>query len=666
MKNIKLFGIIALIAVIGFSMTGCDTPTNVQENGLHPVTPTSAAVSPTVATVGRGGTLQLTATIGPTGAPQTVNWTIEPQGSGTITAGGLLTVAADAPLGLLAVTATAANHPTVLGSAIVTVTADAPPAPESVSVIPPTATLAQGGTLQFATTVAPAGASSAVTWSVEPPASGTITAGGLLTVPANAPAGTFVVRATAVGHGTVSGAATVTVGTLPTGAPASVSVSPPTAIVAQGGTLQLTAAVVPATASQSVTWNIVPATSGVTVTSEGLLTVASYAPIGSLVVTAAASNHPAVLGAAIVTITADALSPPASVVVTPPAATVPRGGTQQFAAAVLPVLASPAVTWSVEPSASGAITAGGLLTVSTDAPLGALTVRATASSTAVSGTATITVTADPGPHYVYLHLVRADLGFAAFYGVTSSRIINEGHNTVSWLAFEYLWSEEVTGTITITNIPTDYLNWWSGIGLESANNSRSMGRMMIGGGQITGSSATFLIFDEPGIYDVYIWLDCPDGLDWADYVAYSRTINAGANTIPWANFERIYGGGDPAPVPHVTITVKDIPDRYIGGLARMDLMDPVAGDVVGWDGTRDVTGSSITMFFWDATPGVYDVRLILDGTTRRNYILVVGKTRDTYQESCQNKAEVACGGHIHCAYHGFNPSPRRRPWCRTR
>jgi len=36
---------------------------------------------------------------------------------------------------------------------------------------------------------------------------------------------------------------------------------------------------------------------------------------------------------------------------------------------------------------------------------------------------------------------------------------------------------------------------------------------------------------------------------------------------------------------------------------------------------------------------------------------IVGKTRDTYQESCQNKVEVACGGHIHCAYHGFNLSP---------
>jgi len=39
---------------------------------------------------------------------------------------------------------------------------------------------------------------------------------------------------------------------------------------------------------------------------------------------------------------------------------------------------------------------------------------------------------------------------------------------------------------------------------------------------------------------------------------------------------------------------------------------------------------------------------------------VVGKTRDTYQESCQSKAEVACGWHIHCAHHGFNPSPSFR------
>jgi len=41
--------------------------------------------------------------------------------------------------------------------------------------------------------------------------------------------------------------------------------------------------------------------------------------------------------------------------------------------------------------------------------------------------------------------------------------------------------------------------------------------------------------------------------------------------------------------------------------------------------------------------------------------MTVGKTRDIYQESCQNKAEVACGGHIYCAYHGFKPSPKLYP-----
>jgi len=40
---------------------------------------------------------------------------------------------------------------------------------------------------------------------------------------------------------------------------------------------------------------------------------------------------------------------------------------------------------------------------------------------------------------------------------------------------------------------------------------------------------------------------------------------------------------------------------------------------------------------------------------------VADRTRDAYQEPCQNKAKAVCEGQTNCAYHGFNPSPWKAP-----
>jgi|GEM_PF-5430052 len=93
-----------------------------------------------------------------------------------------------------------------------------------------------------------------------------------------------------------------------------------------------------------------------------------------------------------------------------------QGGTRQFTASVEPAGASQALNWTVEPQTNGvSISSNGLLSIGKDAPLGLLTVRATAAGAGLSDTATVTVT-EPGRTM-------------ALYGqVWAFDVINENHS----------------------------------------------------------------------------------------------------------------------------------------------------------------------------------------------------------------------------------------------
>ncbi|AJO79375.1 phage tail tube protein [Pseudomonas sp. MRSN 12121] len=77
-----------------------------------------------------------------------------------------------------------------------------------VTVTPATASIAVAATRQMAATVAPAGASQAVTWSSGTPGVATVNSSGLVT---GVSAGTSVITATSVADGTKAGTATITV-----------------------------------------------------------------------------------------------------------------------------------------------------------------------------------------------------------------------------------------------------------------------------------------------------------------------------------------------------------------------------------------------------------------------------------------------------------------------
>ena len=180
-----------------------------------PTAITSVSVSPPAATVEAGQMQQFTATVSGTGEfSQEVTWSVSGGvNAGTsISADGLLTVAADETAGSITVTAAASGNSSKSASATVTVTP--PAAVTGVSISPAGATVEAGKTVQFSATVnGTGGFSQEVTWSVSGGVSAgtSISANGLLTVAADETAESLTVMATASGGSSIYGTATVTV-----------------------------------------------------------------------------------------------------------------------------------------------------------------------------------------------------------------------------------------------------------------------------------------------------------------------------------------------------------------------------------------------------------------------------------------------------------------------
>ena len=133
-----------------------------------------------------------------------------------------------------------------------------------VAVTPEAAAVQQGRNRTFVARVTGI-TNQAVTWSVEEPTGGTITATGVYTAPPRS--GTFHVVAASTVDRTATGVATVTVSDSPT---IIVTVSPSTAAIQTGGTQSFTATV-SGTSDQGVTWSVREASGG-TVSTAGVYT----------------------------------------------------------------------------------------------------------------------------------------------------------------------------------------------------------------------------------------------------------------------------------------------------------------------------------------------------------------------------------------------------------
>jgi len=333
----------------------------------------------------------------------------------------------------------------------------------------------------------------------------------------------------------------------------SVTVTPASAYVAQGGQWQFAATVQPA---GPVTWTLEPAGAG-NITADGLLTPTA-SPGMQLIVRATSVDHPTVYGTA--TVTVGQPMQPTSVTVSPSIASVAREGRQRFTATVGPEGAPQAVEWSVEPANAGTITEGGWLSVGWNAAVGStLTVRATATGTTASSTATVTVSEPTTITVTGVTAAGMDGRAIVLFSLDTGNRVASGESpdiSDSSMAFTSLWP--------------------------------------MGGGQ----------FATSGTYEIRLLLLDWDGGDRHWYHIPSRSLTAGANTIPFSAFTSM---------PPIGVSVTGIPDQYHGTVGLMELLSP--GNIINLDGSlfsrdAEITGSSAEFTMLGVTTGTYDVFLV--------------------------------------------------------
>ncbi len=325
------------------------------------------------------GTLQMSASVLPESATnKTVAWSIENgTGQAIISSAGLVTAVAN---GTVTAKATATDGTGIYGALVLTISN------QSVAVTAITVTGAGGittistdnGTLQLNAAVLPLNAADkSVTWSLTTgTGQATISGSGLVTAAAN---GTVTARATANDGSGVAGTLVITI---------SNQVTPVTGITVTGaggasiiavdnGTLQLTATVLPANATnKTVTWSLTNGTGQGTISPAGLITAVAD---GTVTARATANDGTGVYGIIVITIASQA-TPVTSITVTGAGgltAITADNGSLQLAAFVLPADASDrSVTWSEsDGTGSATISTSGILKAVSN---GTVTARATA------------------------------------------------------------------------------------------------------------------------------------------------------------------------------------------------------------------------------------------------------------------------------------------------
>jgi len=366
--------------------TATITATSEGKSGTATVTVTlvpvgSVAVSPSAPNVVIGTTQTLTATVkdqnGTTVTDRAVSWSSSATGVATVSSSGVVTGVA---LGTATITATSEGKS---GTAVVTVT----PVPVgTITLNPPSASIAARGTATFTATVKDANGTVVtdrpLTWASDNILVATVTQSGVVTglIP-----GTANISASAEGK---SGTAVVTVGLLPV---ASVSVTPSPTSVTVGGTQQLTATTKDALGGtltgRIVTWS--SGTPGVaTVSSSGLVTGVTA---GTAVITATSEGQS---GTSTVTVNPAVAAPVATVTLAPPTATIAPNATTTFTPTLKDAsnntLTGRTITWQSSNTAVATVSSTGVVTGLTEG-----TSTITATSEGKSGTAAVTVQGGP-------------------------------------------------------------------------------------------------------------------------------------------------------------------------------------------------------------------------------------------------------------------------------
>ena len=339
------------------------------------------------------GSLQLIAAITPSNATnKTVTWTIE-NGSGeaSVNGTGLVTAIKN---GTVTARATASDGSGVSGTLTITITNQ---------VIPVTGITVTGaggatvintdnGTLQLNAVVTPTDASDkTVTWSVtNGTGEASINTAGLVTAIKN---GTVTARATAGDGSGVYGTLTLTITNqlIPVAGISVTGAGGSTTITTDNGTLQLSAVIIPADASdKTVTWSIQNGTGQATISTSGQVTAIAN---GTVTARAAANDGSGVFGTLAITISNQVIPVTGITVSGAGGATSINtdNGTLQLNAVITPSDATDkTVTWSLQNGTGQAtISTSGLVTAIKN---GTVTAKATANDgSGVYGILTITI-----------------------------------------------------------------------------------------------------------------------------------------------------------------------------------------------------------------------------------------------------------------------------------
>src|SRR5438094_674166 len=338
----------------------------------------SVTISPATGSIRVGQTLQLTATpkdlAGGTLTGRTVTWTSSNTSVATVSGSGLV---ASVTAGSATITATSEGKSSTAALAVTTVPV------ASLAISPATATIRVGQTLQLtATPKDSAGGtltSRTVTWTSNNTSVATVSGSGLV---ASVTAGSATITATSEGK---SSTAALTVTTVPV---ASLAVSPATASIRVGQTVQLTATPKDSAGAtltgRTVTWGSSDTTVA-RVSPSGLVTSVAA---GSATIRATSESKSST---AAITVTS---VPVATVAVAPATASLTVGQTVQLTAtpkdSAGSALTGRTVTWASSNTAVAAVSPSGLVT---SKAAGSATITATSEGKA--GSAAVTVTLVP-------------------------------------------------------------------------------------------------------------------------------------------------------------------------------------------------------------------------------------------------------------------------------
>jgi uncharacterized protein YjdB len=339
------------------------------------------------------GTLQMIAEVLPSNATnRSITWSIQ-NGTGvaTINSSGLVTAVAD---GTISARATATDGSGIHGTFLINI---------SNQVIPVSGITVTGsggshlittanGTLQMMATVVPANATNRdVTWSIaNGTGQATINSSGLVTAVAN---GVVAAYATAVDGSGISGSLAITIssGAVPATSITVTGSGGSTSISADNGTLQLSASILPANATDnSVSWSLENITGHGTISSAGTVTAIGNGTVRGI---ATANDGSGVSGFVIITISNQNV-PVSSITVTGAdgvSIITVNNGTLQLNADILPLYASnKALNWTIVPgSGNASITSGGLVSALAN---GTVSARATATDgSGIYGSLDITI-----------------------------------------------------------------------------------------------------------------------------------------------------------------------------------------------------------------------------------------------------------------------------------